>query len=352
LKARRILFWVLVLAAVGLVIARFGEVRSLAQTLLQGRWEWVLAAVVVTGLYSLSRAFLYQAAFAVVGVSSKLRQLVPVYFAAQFANLVMPVAGAGGAAVFVDDAVGRGQSGPSATLGTILVMAAEFAAFLVLLAGGLLYLRESGELQVFQSVAAIIFLVIVAWFVAVLLLGAWSPNTLRWLIGRLQKLSGWLASRTRRITPLDEGWSERTADSLIKTAQAITARPVGVGLILLLGLFAHLVNLAIFYLLFQAFEQPAPPGTLLAGYSMGMLFWYVAVVPQGIGAVEGVIALVLASLGIPLEKATLLGLSFRGLIFWLPLAVGFFMLRRVRSFSSGAAGRPATVAAERESRPR
>jgi uncharacterized membrane protein YbhN (UPF0104 family) len=284
-------------------------------------------------------------------VSSQLRQLLPVYFAAQFANLVMPVAGAGGAAVFVDDAAARGQSGPGATLGAILVMAAEFAAFLVLLAGGLLYLRARGLLQAYQLVAAIIFLAIVAWFVLVLLLGAWSPRSLRGLIGRLHRLLGWLAARTRWIAPPDADWPERTAGSMIAAAAAILARPAGVALTLLLGLAGHLVNLVILTLLFRAFEQPAPPGALLAGYAMGMLFWYVAVVPAGIGAVEGVIALVLASLGIPLEKATLLGLAFRGLIFWLPLAIGFFRLRRLRSFAPGAAARPGPAAAGPESPP-
>jgi hypothetical protein len=67
---------------------------------------------------------------------------------------------------------------------------------------------------------------------------------------------------------------------------------------------------------------------------MGVLFWIVSITPQGIGVVEGTMALVFTSLGIPAERATLIALSFRGLTFWLPLLVGFLLLRRVRAFAA------------------
>jgi hypothetical protein len=45
-----------------------------------------------------------------------------------------------------------------------------------------------------------------------------------------------------------------------------------------------------------------------------------------------VTALVLASLGVPAEKAAVIALAFRGLTFWLPFGIGSFLLRRVKSF--------------------
>jgi hypothetical protein len=92
------------------------------------------------------------------------------------------------------------------------------------------------------------------------------------------------------------------------------------------------VNLAALAMLFLAFRQPAGPGALVAGYAMCILFWIVSITPQGIGIVEGVTALVLASLGVPAEKAAVIALAFRGLTFWLPFGIGFFQLRRVKSF--------------------
>jgi uncharacterized membrane protein YbhN (UPF0104 family) len=84
--------------------------------------------------------------------------------------------------------------------------------------------------------------------------------------------------------------------------------------------------------LFLAFHQTIELGPLVAGYAMGILFWNVSPVPQGIGVVEGVMALVYASLGIHRTMAVLVVLAFRGLNFWLPMLVGFFLLRRVKIF--------------------
>ena len=46
------------------------------------------------------------------------------------------------------------------------------------------------------------------------------------------------------------------------------------------------------------------------------------------------------SLDVPTAKATVVALAFRGLTFWLPLAIGFLLLRRVKSF--GAEEQPQT----------
>ena len=69
---------------------------------------------------------------------------------------------------------------------------------------------------------------------------------------------------------------------------------------------------------------------LVAGYAMGVLFWIISITPQGIGVVEGMMTLTFASLGVPIESATVISLAFRGLTFWLPLGIGFILLRRLK----------------------
>jgi uncharacterized membrane protein YbhN (UPF0104 family) len=77
-------------------------------------------------------------------------------------------------------------------------------------------------------------------------------------------------------------------------------------------------------------------GPLVAGFSMAILFWLVAVTPEGVGVVEGTMALVFISLGFPSQVATAIALAFRGLTFWLPVLAGFVVLRRLQPF--GMAG--------------
>ena len=67
------------------------------------------------------------------------------------------------------------------------------------------------------------------------------------------------------------------------------------------SLASHLVNLACLYAHLSGFSPAAGLSAPLgcAGYAMGFVFWVVSPTPQGIGVVEGVMALVYTSLGVP-----------------------------------------------------
>ena len=77
----------------------------------------------------------------------------------------------------------------------------------------------------------------------------------------------------------------------------------------------------------MAFQVEFTAGTLIAGFSVGYLFWIVSPTPAGIGFVEGAMTLALGSLNVPLGAATVVALSYRGVIFWVPLPFGMVALR-------------------------
>lgn len=106
-----------------------------------------------------------------------------------------------------------------------------------------------------------------------------------------------------------------------------------------MALIAHLVDLTSLYALFLAFHEPVGIGVLVAGYAIGVLFWIVSITPQGIGVVEGMMALVYTSLGVPAAQGAVIVLAFRGLTFWLPLLIGFFALRQVKTFAGATRAR-------------
>ena len=82
MKARW-LFWLLVIAFVWVVVSRFTQFEKLAETLRQGRWQWVLVAGLLQVIYYILYALLYQSAFDVVSVRSSLRELFPLTFASR-----------------------------------------------------------------------------------------------------------------------------------------------------------------------------------------------------------------------------------------------------------------------------
>jgi phosphatidylglycerol lysyltransferase len=332
---RRWLFWLLIIAFIWLVVARFAEIQKLADTLAGGQWEWILAAVALQTLYWFAYTGLYRAAFATVNVQSRIRDLLPVTFASIFVTVLAPSGGASGAALFVDDAARRGQSAARAAVGTLLELIADFSAFTLILLVGMGYLFAQHDLKIYEIIGALVLMAATMGLTGVLLLGLWQPLRLRQVLGGIQRRVNRLAGWFRRPALLTNDWTEKNAAEFIEAAQAIAARPARLGLTLTVALAAHLIDLASLYVLFLAFQQPIRFGPLVAGYAMAILFLIVSPTPMGVGVVEGVTPLVLISLGIPAATATVVVLAFRGLSFWLPLGLGFFLLQRIKTFSAG-----------------
>jgi phosphatidylglycerol lysyltransferase len=331
---RRWIFWILVVLFIWVVISQLSAIRKLVETLQGGQWQWVAIAALTQVVYYINYAAIYRSAFLTVGLKSRLIDLVPLTFASIFMNVAAPSGGASSMVLFADDATKRGQSGARAAVGTLLVLVADLSAFLVVLLIGIIYLFTNHNLKVYEGIAAVLLLVGIGIMTALLLLGLWRPQLLQRLLSWTQRLANRIAQLFKRPDFLDETWVERNTTEFTEAAMAIAANP---GLLLQtvgIAFMAHLVDLTSLYFVFLAFHQPVHFGVLVAGYSMGILFWVVSISPQGIGVVEGMMTLVFASLGVPIERATVIALSFRGLTFWLPLGIGFVLLRRLRSFGA------------------
>jgi phosphatidylglycerol lysyltransferase len=329
---RRWILWLLIIVFVWLVVTRFTEIEKLALTLAHGKWEWVLAAVIVQVLYFSVFAGSYWAAFSTVEVKSRWIDLLPVVFGSLFVNVVVPTGGASGAALFADDAARRGESSSRAATGLLLQLITDFAAFALILLVGMVYLFTQHDLKGYEIITAVLLIAIILGLVAVLFMGLWSPAFLRRVLAWFQRLANTLAGKIRRPPFLAENWADVNSAELITAAQAMLKRPGRMLGTLGFALGAHLLDILTLYCLFIAFFQPIKAGPLIAGYAMGILFWIVSITPQGIGVVEGVMTLVYTSLGIPPNIAATVSLAFRGLTFWLPLLIGFVLLRKVKSF--------------------
>jgi phosphatidylglycerol lysyltransferase len=328
------IFWILVVIFLWVVISRFSEIKTLAITLNGGQWQWVVVAVLLQAGYYIIYAALYQSAFRIVGVESRIIELLPVTFASIFISVAAPSGGASGVALFVDDAARRGQSAARATIGTLLVLVADFSAFLVLLVVGVAYLFTHHHLKFYEGIAAVILVVVIGTLTSFLQLGLWRPQWLHNLLAWIRQLGNRITRLFKRPDILDEAWVEQNTTEFTEAAMAIAARPGQLLQTVAIAFTAHLVDLATLFVLFLAFHQKVHFGVLVAGYAMGILFWIIAITPQGIGVVEGMMTLTFASLGVPIERATVISLAFRGLSFWLPLGIGFILLRRLKTFGA------------------
>jgi uncharacterized protein (TIRG00374 family) len=335
---RRWLLLLLLIGFVALVTSRFTDAKQLVATLSQGQWQWVLVAIILHVVYFVLYAVLYQVSFNAVEVESRAGELMPVLFASLFVNAIAPTGGAGGAALFIDDAVQRGQSGARTTVGTVLVLLADLGTLIPFVIVGLIFLSLQHELQIYGTIGAVFFLIFILILTGALLLARWRPGQLRkllrWFQRAINRIGGWF----KHPDLMADDWAAKNAGQFAEAAIAIAAHPKQLNLTLALALVLHVVNLAGLYVLFLAFQQSVRLGTLVAGFGMGIVFFVISIF-QGAGVVEGIMTLVFTSAGIPKAKAIVIALTYRGLSFWLPLLLGFFFLRRVRTFNPGGYAR-------------
>ncbi len=329
---QRILLGVLAIAFVWLVVSHFTEVKKLADTLSQGQWQWVLAAAALQVVYYLTFTATYQAAFYALGIKRKVLELVPVALGSLFINVVAPTASTAGAALFVDDATRRGHSPARAATATLLQLVADFSSVLLILATGMTVLFIHHDLQTYEIIGAILLLLMTGALAGVLLLGIWRPTLveglLRWIQAVVNRIGGWF----KHPGLLNADWAYTNAAELTAASQAVTEYPSRLVRLLLVMLASYTIDIASLYVLFRAFGQSIGFGPLVAGFAMGILFWIVSPIPQGIGLVEGIMTLTYTSLGIPAATAAVVSIAFRGLTFWLPLVLGFVLIQRTRTF--------------------
>ena len=330
---RRIIFWILVAVFAWVLVSRIGEIEKLAQTLQQGRWQWLAVAAGLQLLYFAIYTLVYQAAFTAVGVDSNFRNLLPLTFAAIFINSTTPSGGTARVAVYIDDARRRDQSTTRTAVGTLLVIITDFGSFLIILAAGLIILFARHDLQNYEIATGTIMFLYVGAMALLLVLGLWQPALLRRLLVIVQRGVNWIGRLVRRPTILSEDWSAHQAGEFEESAQLIAAQPRQVAFSVGIALTGHAVSLASLAAVFYAFSVPASLAVITAGYAMTILFWVVSPTPNGIGVVEALMPVVYVSLGVPAAEAALITLSYRGLAFWIPFVVGFVLLRQLPIFT-------------------
>ena len=332
LSWQRILLGGLAIAFVWLVVSHFTEVKKLAETLAQGQWQWVLAAAVLQVIYYLTFTATYQSAFYALGIKRKVLELVPVTLGSLFVNVVAPTASTAGAALFVDDASRHGHSPARAVTATLLQLVTDYSTFLMVLAAGMTVLFTYHDLQTHEIIGAIALLLLNIALISILLLGVWWPKLVEGLLHQIQVMINRTGSWLKRPNLLDVDWAPKKAAELVDASRAVAEHPARLIRLLLIMLAAYGIDIFSLYVLFRAFGQTIGPAPLIAGFAMGVLFWIVSPIPQGIGLVEGVMTLTYTSLGVPANTAAIVSLAFRGLTFWLPLVLGFVLIQHTRTF--------------------
>lgn len=331
-------------AATALTVWFFVDLKTLVRVLEAGRWPWLAAAIAAHAAYLFAYALLYRLAFAIVGVASRTWSLVPVVFTGLFVNLVVPT-GAGAAAVFVDDAVRRGQEGARAAVGFVLVLLLDLLAVVPFIIWGIAFLIDERMFARWQLLAATAFVVYVGMLVVLLALSrtrqATVSRVLGWARRLVQRAFGWLGLRGPA-----EDWPVRTAAGLAEAATAIAANPGRLALAWLSAIAIHVVNAIGLWMFVRGFGAHVPLGGLVAACALGIVLHVVAVIPQLAPLSQAFMTATFIGVGMAVGPAVAAPLASRGLTLGLPLLLGLPFAWRIGRFRIGARRRAREAATE------
>ena len=118
-------------------------------------------------------------------------------------------------------------------------------------------------------------------------------------------------------------------------AMAVQVRTLGtdhrrIAIAVTFGALNWLLDASALWVMFAAFGQPLPVGTLLTVYGLGSILAMLPLTPGGLGLVEGLMVPVFVAFGVPAPVALLGVLGWRLLEYWMPIPLSLLAYGSLR----------------------
>ncbi|MCA9899390.1 MAG: flippase-like domain-containing protein [Anaerolineales bacterium] len=338
LSLRHLLYAGLAILFIRFVYLNRGQLVDIVAVLRNGIWYYLLFVIVLFALIVQNQGRLYSSIYNILNLPPERKKLSAIFLVSRFMSVAAPSGGLSGAVPFIQDARRRNLAVGTVLVANLIYLIVWYSSFALVLLIGLLHLFLVHDLQWFEVAESIILIGFTGLLVAILALAWLAPDWLSALLHRVTRLTARIAAWLKRPVPLTVAQTDALADELGHTIYLL--RHAGWGPALrpfAIALFNELLNLLILFFVALAFGVQMNLGVLVATYSIGILFFLISPTPGGLGFVEGILILVMTSLGIADESAATITLAYRGFTFWLPFILGFFALRRLERLNKAEA---------------
>jgi uncharacterized protein (TIRG00374 family) len=328
---RKFLIILVLFLGAAFVFLSFGELESIVQTLRYGNFWFLLLAVLIQFAWFLMMGLIYQSLYDVFNMQESLLRLALLSASATFVNIVAPTIGMSGMAFFIAHAARNGKSVGKVTVVTMLGLFLDYAAFLVILTLGLIVLFRRNDLDPTEIAASSVMFAIAAGFGFLLYLGSRSAEALGHALAWMARLVNRVVYPFLKRPYLSEDRAHKFAHEMADDLKSLPEKSHSLLLPLVYSLAGKALLICVLVSVFMAFKVPFTAGTIIGGFAIADLFLIITPTPAGVGIIEGVMPLAFSSLRVPWSEAVVITLAYRGITFWIPLALGaasFRMLQR------------------------
>ena len=328
---KKLVLVVVLFLGIAVIAISFSELETILLSLRKAHLGFFILAILVQLIWFITTARMYQSIFHLLGVHEEILTLSRIATAANFINVVAPTAGVGGVALFASEARRRGHPAGKVTVAAALFLLLDQAAFLVILALGLIVLVRRNDLDSGEISASFFLLGIAITYAFVLYLGYRSEEKLGNLLVKMVRFINRIVRFFRKEDYLSETRARAYAHEISDGFAGLTEKPSSLIRPILWGIFDKGLLMLILICAFLSFEVPFSAGTIIAGFSLAYLFLIVSPTPSGIGVVEGLMPIALTSLNVNWSQAVLITLTYRTVTFWVPFGIGAWAFRSLHT---------------------
>ena len=322
LDMRKFIFILILFLGAAFVYLSFGELESIVETLRHGNFWFMLLAALIQLAWFLMMGLIYQSLYHVLDMQESVTRLSLLSASATFINIIAPSVGMSGMAFFIAHAARMGRSVGKVTVVTMLGLFLDYAAFLVILTLGLIVLFRRNDLGPTEIAASTVMFAIAAGFGFLLYLGSRSADALGNALAKMARLVNRVVEPFLHRAYLSEERAHAFAHEMASDLKALPEKYQSLLIPLLYSLAGKALLMCILISVFMAFQVPFTAGTIIGGFAIAYLFLIITPTPAGVGIIEGVMPLALSSLRVPWSEAVVITLAYRGITFWIPVAVG------------------------------
>lgn len=274
-------------------------------------------------------AMMNRTVFLMLGIRRSPLQMASLRSQALAVNVMVPSGGVSVGVVFAGDAKKHGNSEAAAVTGVILALLADYAAVSVLLLVAIFYLLSTNALTLVVVLPALAFFGLTLGLSLLIYFAGRNKPLLKKILDWLKTKLNKIASFFRRSKVVEnETAVTNFMEELSRAYEVMGSHRGQLFLSFVYVLFSHFMYLATLYILFLSLGINPLLRILVTGYAIGVSIIVISPTPNGVGFVEGTMALAYSSMGIPGAAAATVTLIYRGFSFWLPFFAGFVALQR------------------------
>jgi uncharacterized protein (TIRG00374 family) len=326
-RMRKMLGAIALMLGVLFLLSQFAELNKITEVLRRGNLIYLGLALLIEVAWIYNLGAFYQSIYHVLGMDIPRLHILKLVSAGYFLSVAAPSAGFSAMAVYLDDAKRHGRSTARVTVAGVLYIWFENIGTFGVALLGMAELGRRHDLHLPEITASLVLLAGALGIGLILYLGMHSVATLSKVLAFLSRAVNSVLRPFLRHDFLHESRAYEFSAELAEGIKALRNNPRWIARPMVFTVINKALLIALLTCCLLAFDVRGEPGTIVAGQGIAHMFLIVSPTPAGIGVVEGVLALALTSLGVPLSDSTVIALTYRAFSFWMPFFFGMVMLR-------------------------